>query len=425
MAAETIFALSSGSPPAAIAVIRVSGPNAHRAGQALAGDLPPPRQAGVRELRDREGRLLDEALILRFDGPASATAEDLVEFHCHGGRAVVNAVLDALASEGLRQAEPGDFTRRAFENGRIDLVEAEGLADLLEAETESQRRHALLMAEGALSAQVDCWRRKILELSARAEAAIDYVEDDGLDVDVALSRDCGALAKELATWLDRPRADPLHEGIRVVLAGPPNSGKSSLLNALSGSERAIVTDVPGTTRDHIDVQLAFAGVPIRLTDTAGLRDSGELVEQIGVERARSLIDLADVLVWMGDPDEAPQHPLMVSVHSRCDLGDRGPAPSGSLAVSAATGQGLRELVDRISVLSGSILPAEGEAALNARQASCLDDAKEALAAASATEDLVLAAESLRQARTALDRLTGRAGVEDLLDALFGRFCLGK
>ena len=426
MGQDTIFALSSGSPPAAIAVIRVSGPAALRAGESLAGSLPPARQASVRELRDSEGNLLDEALVLRFDGPSTATGENLVELHCHGGRAVVNAVLAALgALEDCREARPGEFTRRALENGRIDLTEAEGLADLLQAETESQRRAALLMAEGALSKQVARWRERLLELSARAEAAIDYVEEDSVDADPLLNRDCGALAGELSDWLDRPRAERLKEGIRVVIAGPPNAGKSSLLNALAGADRAIVTEIPGTTRDHIEVPLAMEGVPLRLTDTAGLRESGELVEQIGVSRARALIDVADVVIWLGDPDEAPNHPQLILVHAKCDIVGGEAAADGAVAVSSKTGTGLPELSKAIVALARTLLPIESEVALNKRQADCLSDAWSALAPAGGSEDIVVTAEALRSARAAFDRLTGRVGVEDLLDALFGRFCLGK
>jgi tRNA modification GTPase len=427
MSSDTIFALSSGSPPAAISIIRISGPGAHRAGGALAGDLPKAREAAVRELREpRSGELLDEALVLRFDAPASSTGEDVLELHCHGGRAVVSAVLGALgALEGLRQAQPGEFTRRAFENGRIDLTEAEGLADLIEAETESQRRAALLMAEGVFARQVDLWRTQVLELSARAEAAIDYVDDGSVDHEPRLSRDCGALANELARWFQRPRAERLRDGIRVVIAGPPNAGKSSLLNALTGDERAIVADLPGTTRDHIEVSLALSGVPIRLTDTAGLRESGELVEQIGVERARRLVELADVLLWLGEPDAAPGHPRLVRVHSKADLPERATGPDDSVAVSAVTGHGLEDLAEAIVHHARSLLPAESEVALNRRQAECIAEAREALGAAAASGDVVIVAEALRGARSALDRLTGRAGVEDLLDALFARFCLGK
>jgi len=424
---DTIFALSSGSPPAAISIVRISGPAAHRAGEALAGRLPPAREAAVRELRDpRTGLLLDEALVLRFDSPASSTGEDVAELHCHGGRAVVDAVLAALAGlEGLREAQPGEFTRRAFENGRIDLTEAEGLADLIEAETESQRRAALLMAEGGFAKQIAAWQQRLLELSARAEAAIDYVDEDSVDSDSSLSRDCGALANELAVWLERPRAEPLKEGVRVVIAGSPNAGKSSLLNAIAGYERAIVTDMPGTTRDHIEVPLALSGVPIRLIDTAGLRESGELVEAIGVERAKRLIDVADILVWLGQADSAPDHPRLIRVHAKSDLPDRRNGPATSIAVSSVTGEGLPQLLDAIVARATRLLPVEGEFALNRRQADCLSDARTALQAAEKTDDLVIIAESLRAARAAFDRLTGRAGVEDLLDALFGRFCLGK
>ena len=426
MTHPTIFALSSGSPPAAISIIRVSGPDAHSACKTLTGELPPARQAAVRALHGPDGELLDEALVLRFDGPASGTGEDLVEFHCHGGRAVVSAVLAALGGlDGLREALPGEFTRRAFENGRIDLTEAEGLADLIEAETEGQRRSALALAEGGLRNQVDAWQSTLLGLSARAEAAIDYVDDDSVDADPALSRDCGALASELRSWLDRPRSEPLKEGVRVVIAGPPNAGKSSLLNAIVGHDRAIVTDIPGTTRDHIDVAVAIGGVPLRVTDTAGLRDSDDAVERMGVDRSESLIATADILLWLGDPGEAPKHRHRILLHSKCDLPQTLPAPSGSLAVSAVTGAGLSELAAAIISEARQLLPAEGQLALNRRQAEAIADAQVALAGAAASSDIVLAAESLRQARRALDRLTGRAGVEDLLDALFGRFCLGK
>lgn len=427
MQRDTIFALSSGRPPAAISVIRVSGPKAHDAAERLAGSLPQPRSAAVRQLRDpQSGELLDQALVLRFDSPASSTGEDVIEFQCHGGRAVVDAILAALSrGEGLREAQPGEFTRRAFEAGRIDLTEAEGLADLIEAETESQRRTALLMAEGGLAKQIDVWQQQLLALSARAEAAIDYVDEDSIDLDPSLSRDCAALAGELDEWLVRPRAEPLKEGVRVVIAGPPNAGKSSLLNVIAGYERAIVTDVPGTTRDHIEVPLSLSGVPIRLTDTAGLRESGELVEQIGVDRARSLMELADVLVWLGEPECAPAHPRLILIHARCDLPGSGAAPPGSLAVSSKTGQGLGRLLGAITNEARAFLPTEGELALNRRQAVHIGQAREGLLTAAAAPDLVILAESLRSARAAFDCLTGRASVEDLLDALFGRFCLGK
>lgn len=427
MASDTIYALSSGRPPAAIAIVRISGLGAHAAGSALAGDLPPARRAAVRELHDpASGELLDEALVLRFDGPASSTGEDLVELHCHGGRAVVEAVLGSLeALRGTRLAEPGEFTRRAFENGRIDLTEAEGLAELIEAETESQRRAALLMADGGLRKQIDQWQLLLLGLSARAEAGIDYADEDSVDGDPALASDCGALAKEIGEWLERPRAEPLRDGVRVVLAGPANVGKSSLLNAMAGQERAIVTDQPGTTRDHIEVALALSGVPLLLTDTAGLRETTEPVEQIGVDRSRRLIEVADILVWMGNPVDAPAHPRLIRVHGRCDLPDREPAPSSSIAASSISGEGLTELTAAITENARSLLPAEGQLALSRRQAQCLQSAYVALQHTQKAPELPILAEHLRSARTAFDRLTGRAGVEDVLDSLFGRFCLGK
>jgi tRNA modification GTPase len=425
MSAETIFALSSGRPPAAIAVIRVSGPNAHAAGAALAGTLPEPRQAAVRDLRDHNGELLDRALVLRFDGSASATGEDSVELHCHGGRAVADAVLAALTElKGLREARPGEFTRRAFENGRIDLTEAEGLADLLEAETEVQRRAALAMAEGGLRRQIDIWRRQLVDLSARAEAAIDYV-DESEGAHGTLEKDCAALLADLTAWLGRPRMEPLRDGVKIVIAGPPNAGKSSLLNAIVGSDKAIVTPVPGTTRDRIDVPVAVGGIPMVFTDTAGIRETDELVERIGVARTHEHIAVADVLLWLGDPSEAPSHRALLNVHSRCDLPERRASPPGSVAVSAVTGEGLDHLLRQITKLAASILPTEGAIVLNRRQAEELGEAAFALERGMSAGDIVLLADDLRVARHAFDKLTGRAGTEDMLDALFGRFCLGK
>lgn len=426
MSTETIFALSSGRPPAAVSIIRISGPLAHEAGRQLAGGLPKARYAAVRTLRCPDGGVLDDALVLRFDAPASSTGENVVELQCHGGRAVVDALLGALHEvEGLRPALPGEFTRRAFENGRIDLTEAEGLADLIEAETETQRKAALALAEGGLRRQVEHWQQQLLQLSARAEAAIDYADEDEVGLDPALIGDCSDLAGELSSWLERPRIEPLKDGVRIVVAGPPNAGKSSLINAIAGQERAIVTDIPGTTRDHIEVPLSLGGVPILLTDTAGLRETEETVERIGVERSRVLVRGADVLVWLGEPGDAPSHPRMVRVYPRSDLPERKCAPEGSLAISALTGAGLAQLLERAEELARAVLPAEDAIALNRRQAMHIAEARDSLHALKVTTDVVLVAEHLRSARAAFDHLTGRAGVEDVLDALFGRFCLGK
>ena len=423
---DTIFALSSGRPPAAVSIIRISGPVAHEAGRRVAGSLPKPRMAAVRELRHPEtGELLDEALVLPFAAPASSTGEDVVELHCHGGRAVVDSVLEALAAiGGLRQAEPGEFTRRAFENGRIDLTEAEGLADLIEAETESQRKAALALAEGGLRKHIRLWQDRVLQLSAMAERAIDYDEDDA-DVDPMIVDGCASLAAELHDWLAQPRVEALKDGVRVVVAGPPNAGKSSLINCLAGAERAIVTDVPGTTRDHIEVPLSVAGMPLLLVDTAGLRDTADKVEAIGVARASAQVEVADVLLWLGKPTDAPSHPRLIRVHAQVDREDRQQVPNGSLPISSVTNEGIAALLERIRDEARTVLPNEGALALNRRQAAHIADAEIALRQATASADLVLFAEGFRDARVAFDRLTGQAGVEDVLDALFGRFCLGK
>lgn len=423
---DTIFALSSGRPPAAISVIRISGPCAKAAATRIAGNLPEARTAVLRELRHPlTADLLDEAVVLSFDGPASSTGEDVVEFQCHGGRAVVDALLGALLlMEGLREASPGEFTRRAFENGRIDLTEAEGLADLIEAETESQRKAALLLAEGGLRSQIAAWQARLLEFSAKAERAIDYDEDDER-LDASLLTECAGLAGELSKWLEQPRVEPLKEGVSVVVAGPPNAGKSSLINAIVGEERAIVTDIPGTTRDYIDIPLSLGGLPIKLTDTAGLRDTGDAVESIGVERARKLAKAADVLIWLGDEASAPDHPRLLRVKAKADLPNAQEDGHGALAVSSLTGEGVAALIELIEAETRSILPRDDAIALNRRQARHISEAAEALLDAASASDLVLVAEDLRLARTAFDRLTGRAGIEEVLDALFGRFCLGK
>ena len=420
---DTIFALSSGRPPAAIAVVRVSGPLAPAAGERLAGRLPQPRRASLRSLRDGDGELLDQALVVYFPAGNSVTGEPLIELHCHGGRAVVNALLDELGRQpGLREALPGEFTRRAFANGRMDLTEAEGLADLLEAETEAQRRSALAIASGSGRRQVEDWRERLVLLSARAEAAIDYVgedEESGAEQDIAEA--AIALHGEFAGWLGQPRAELLRQGIRVVLAGPPNAGKSSLLNALVGSDRAIVTAVPGTTRDAIEVAISIGGLPFSIVDTAGLRDTSDQVERLGVAIAEQQVESADILCWLGDPSSAPSHCCLLLIESKADLrATHGPG----LQVSSVTSKGVGELRERLVQIGKSLLPVGELPSLNARQAGALSAAADALGLAR-PGDLVLTAEALRQARAALDRLTGRVGVEDVLDSLFNRFCLGK
>ena len=409
-----------------MAVIRTSGPAAFEAAEALCGTLPTARRFTLRASYDGD-ELIDHCLVLRFDEPASATGENVVEYQCHGGRAVVGAMLAALGKlPGMRAAEPGEFTRRAFANGRIDLTEAEGLADLLEAETESQRRAAMRNAEGGLRRQVEAWREAVVMLSARAEAAIDYVgdEEETAADERALASEGLNLADELAEWLARPRAETLKDGLRVVAAGPPNAGKSSLINALSGVDRAIVTSIAGTTRDVIEIPLAIGGVPFVLVDTAGLRPSDDEVEQIGIERAKAEADRADILLWLGDPGDAPDHARLVRIHARADLPERGFVPRDSLAFSSTSGAGLTELVDILLLEARCILPSESQITLNRRQADCLALAEGALRDAGAGK-IEIVADALRRARESFDRVTGRTGVDDMLDALFGRFCLGK
>jgi tRNA modification GTPase len=420
--ADTIFALSSGSPPAAIAVVRISGPKADWALQALAGTLPEARRAGLAPLRS-DGEPLDEAIVLRFPGPHSATGEDVVELHLHGGRAVVAGVQAALARmAGLRAAEPGEFTRRAFENGRIDLTEAEGLADLLEAETETQRRSALALAGGALGRQAAAWKQRLLGLGAEIEAALDFSdEDDVTPLAGDFTARLAALRGELRAWLARPPAERLKDGVRAVVLGPPNAGKSTLINALAQRDAAITSPLPGTTRDLVEVPVAICGVPFLLVDTAGLRDPAGEIEAIGIERARASAAVADLLMWLGPLAEAPAGAILIRPKADLDNGDG----DVGLAVSALTGQGMDSLVQALVDRAAGLLPAAGEVALNARHRAALAAAAEALDEASGTGDLLLVAEALRRGRVALDRVMGAAGVEDMLDALFGRFCIGK
>ena len=419
---DTIYALSSGAPPAAVALVRISGSKADIALDALAGALPEPRKATLAVLRNGD-EVLDNALIMRFPGPASATGEDVAELHLHGGRAVVASVLAALGGiEGLRPAQPGEFTRRAFENGRIDLAEAEGLADLLEAETEAQRRQAIALAGGALGRQVAAWQEELLSLAALIEAALDFSDEGDVGpLPADFAERLADLRRSLESSLARPPAERLKDGIRVVIAGPPNAGKSSLLNALIGRDAAITSAIPGTTRDLIEAPVAIAGLPFLLIDTAGLRDSADEIETIGVARARASAKAADLILWLGPPSESPAG--AIRIHTKSDLGAAaGPA---DLSVSATTGTGLDELIRLLVGRAAALLPQEGEIALNARHREALRATLEALNEAETVSDPLIVAESFRRARVALDRITGKAGVEDMLDGLFGRFCVGK
>lgn len=423
---DTIFALSSGAPPAAIALVRISGPQSRDALQTLAGRLPPARRAVAARLRDSAGALLDQAMVLWLPGPTTATGEDTAELHLHGGRAVVAAVESALATlPHMRRAEPGEFTRRAFVNGRIDLAEAEGLADLLSAETELQRQSAIALAGGALSRLVDGWRERVLFLSAQVEAVLDFAdEDDVADLPESFTWNIAALKEEIAGWLTRPRAEVLREGFRVVLAGPPNAGKSTLFNALVEAEAAITAPMAGTTRDVLTRPVALAGIPFLFLDTAGLRDeTGDAIEAIGVERARNELDRADLILWLGPEGEGPTDAWEIAAQSDRPGQPRKDAPRHR--VSAVTGEGLDRLRADLIATARDALPRPGEVALNRRQQLLLGDAERALVQALLVADPLLVAESLRLARVSFDALLGRTTTEDMLDALFGRFCIGK
>lgn len=426
-------------PPAAIAVVRVSGARAGAALAVLAGRLPEPRRAVLADLKDMNDAALDRALVLWFPGPATATGEDLAEMHLHGGRAVVAAVAAALAAmPGLRAAEAGEFTRRAFLNGRIDLAEAEGLADLLAAETESQRKQALGMASGHVSRAVEGWQDRLLGLMAAAEAELNFGDEE----DVQLHDDCAhrlgegmkMLAAELDGWLARPGAEVIAEGLSVVIAGPPNAGKSTLINALAKRELAIVSPVAGTTRDVIETALALDGIAMRFSDTAGLRaESADAIEMIGIDRAKAAVEAADILLWLGPAKAVPEHARAILIAAQADRwrGDaaaEAEAARCDLILSATTGEGMDRLHRMIVEMARTLLPREGEAALRRRQRDALAEAKgwlEVVPGSREAGDLILLAERLRLAGGALDRITGRAGVEEMLDTLFGRFCIGK
>ncbi|MBB3879407.1 tRNA uridine-5-carboxymethylaminomethyl(34) synthesis GTPase MnmE [Sphingomonas pseudosanguinis] len=427
--ADTIFAVSSGQPPAAIAVIRVSGPGAFAIVERIAGGLPEPRRASLRRLRDEGGATLDSGLVLCFPGPATATGEDLVELHCHGGRAVVAAVEAALATHpGVRRAEPGEFTRRALTHGRIDLAEAEGLADLLEAQTERQRRAAIGAVEGRVSQALRGWMDRTATLSAAIEAMLDFAEEDDVPLDAAalerIRNEMDALGRTMLEAVDRPPVDRLHDGIRVVLAGPPNSGKSTLLNLLTERDAAIVSPIAGTTRDRIEATVLRGGIAYVLTDTAGLaEDTDDVIEAIGVTRAQEAMAQADILLWLADTPPPREDALWL--HSRADLPGRGALPDGrALAVRRDDGGSIAALWEVLAARAAALLPREDALGFKRHQQDQCRKATLALLSAPRA-DALLMAEELRLARQALAALLGISATETMLDALFGRFCLGK
>ncbi|RDC61146.1 tRNA modification GTPase MnmE [Alteripontixanthobacter maritimus] len=425
---DTIFALSSGMPPAGIAVIRISGLAATDALTAIAGRVPEPRRATAMTLRSASGEVLDQALVLFLPGPNNATGEDSVELHCHGGRALVAAVSAELERQpDLRPALPGEFTRRAFANGRLDLAEAEGLGDLLLAETELQRASAMTMMGGALSQEVAKWREAVLRLSAEVEGVLDFSdEEDSAELSDTFFDRVGKLVAELRAKLARPTVEALRNGYRVALAGPPNAGKSTLFNALVAKEAAITSPVAGTTRDVIERTVSFGGVPMTFVDMAGLHEgTGDAIEAVGIDRARNEIDLADCVLWLGPPADAPQDAVIVRSKVDCVDALVVSAEVEALSVSPVSGEGMETLRHKLDTRARLAMPKPGEAAINARQRTCLEVAATALAEIDHSTDPLLVGESLRAARSAFDAVIGKTSTEDMLDALFSQFCIGK
>lgn len=435
---DTIFALATPPGRGAVAILRLSGPDTETALSALGAGGLKPRLASVRGLR-HEGRLIDEALVLRFVGPASYTGEDSAELHLHGGRAVIEAASAALIALGLRPAEPGEFTRRAFQNGRMDLAQAEAVADLIDAETEAQKAQALGQLDGALSAAYAGFRRDLLKALSLVEAEIDFPDEEVPD---NLARTAGpvldALAADLrAALADSDRGRRVREGYRIVLIGETNAGKSSLFNALTAREAAIVTPIAGTTRDVLDADVMIGGYAVTLSDTAGLRDSDDMVEAEGIRRARLRAEGADLRLWVRapaisegtDPAAAFIRPSDLQVLNKADLGAVAPASDlEALTVSTTTGQGLAELHDWIAArLARDLSGADFPAVTRERHRRRLAEALLAVEAGRRALDVApeMAGDDLRRAADALARVTGAIGVEDILGEVFSTFCIGK
>ncbi|HVZ99500.1 MAG TPA: tRNA uridine-5-carboxymethylaminomethyl(34) synthesis GTPase MnmE [Caulobacterales bacterium] len=453
MKQDTIVALASGSGRAGVAVIRLSGPQAGDALKALTGAPPPePRRAERRAFRDAAGKALDDGLALWFPGPASFTGEDVVELHAHGGPAVILGLTEAcLGLPGVRPAAPGEFTRRAFENGKLDLAEAEGLADLVDAETEGQRVQALRQMQGGLSAIYERWRAQLIEAMALLEAAIDFPDEDlPADLERKVGPLVDAISADLARHLDDAhRGERVRDGYRIAIIGAPNAGKSSLLNALARREAAIVSDIPGTTRDVVEVRLVLGGFPVWIADTAGLREAADAIEAEGVRRALARAEEADLRIGLVEPGQPADPSLSAAlragdllIQSKADLGPPASAPAENtsgrrlvagedaggpegLRVSAKTGLGMPELEDVLARRVTSALGSQEAPALTrVRHRRLVEEALAALRR-SRPEQAELWAEDLRLAARALGRLTGRIDVEDLLDQVFSSFCIGK
>jgi tRNA modification GTPase len=424
---DTVFALASGAGRAAIAVLRISGPDSAAALTALCGSLPLPRRAVVRALRDADGELLDRAMVLWLPGPGSYTGEDSAELHLHAGRAVIDAVAFALAARGLRPAEAGEFTRRAFLNGRMDLLEAEAVHDLVAAETDGQRRQALQQLEGAQGELYRGWSDRLRAALARQEALIDFPEEDlPPEVEAELLASAGSLRMEIVSHLDDgKRGEKLRDGLCFAVTGAPNVGKSSLINALAERDVAIVSPAPGTTRDAIETRIVLGGVPVTLVDTAGLRETSDPIEAEGVRRARSRAAAADLVITVIEAgSERPISGVGLIIANKSDLR---PEPDPAvLAISALTGNGLPELRARLSAEAFALTHLSGPPPLTrARHRSALQTAARWLADAEAAIEPELRGEAMRLALRAIGTITGHVGVEDILDSIFRQFCIGK
>lgn len=432
---ETIFALSSGPVPAGLAVVRISGEEVPAVVTALVGDVPPARQAALRSIRARNGLVIDTGLILFFPAPHSFTGENVAELHLHGGRAVVDALHRELAQfRNLRAAAPGEFSRRAFENGKLDLIEAEGLADLIAAETEMQRRLAVEQSSGGLSSIYYGWSDRLTRARALIEAELDFPDEEDVPGSVSdhVWADVASLVNELKNHLEQLEAgEIIRDGFKVVIAGRPNAGKSSLMNALAMRDVSIVTDIAGTTRDVLHVDLSMDGYLVRLYDTAGLRETDEIVEREGIRRAEKIIAEADLVIFIEDVSiESGAEELAddaVLVGTKSDL-PRQSARAYDLLISTTHGTGLdalRALI--VERLKTKVHPQSMAIPSRARHKETLTQALAALRTSlhDSHRGLDLRAEDLRVASDALGRVTGRVDVENLLDVIFGEFCIGK
>jgi len=441
---ESIVALSSGRLPAGIAVVRLSGPKCRFAVETMCGKVPRPRRATLSRIRDGTGSVLDEGIVVFFEGPHSFTGEDIAEFHLHGGKAVVAAVLEGLTSlPGIRYAEAGEFTRRAFLNGHLDLLEAEAAADLVNAETEAQRRLAVFNKEGAQTRLYGTWRDVLIRVRALIEAELDFSDEADVPGSVAdqgwteVARLADSIQKHLGTYR---RAEIIRDGYDVVIVGPPNAGKSSLLNALAERDAAIVSDEPGTTRDLVELALDLDGLKVRLTDTAGLRQGAGKVEAIGIARARERAATADLVLRLeslsdgkplSEPAAAPG-PESVRVGTKVDLLDNAARQKTGgrfdFLVSSVTGEGIPELMSNLGARASDAAGAQGDVLPSrSRHVALLRETAEALERALAGDGmgLELRAEELRYAAERLGRISGAVDVEDLLDVVFSQFCIGK